>query len=280
MAARIWRWEHGAAGVVVAASACGTVCAGSRMHSRTRTQTMAVFVDDAVRSIEFDTAIGRVGDVAWAGGMVGVSSLAEDDRNRTAAGRRAGAVACATGEVCCTVPPCTCGTYINCLNEQCMKARCEICPAGFICDCSAACARLEGAGGAQLIRPCPAGHFCPFGSGSPYPCPAQSYNPEPNREGPDSCVPCAWPTSSGSGAAACSLSLSTILVITGACLGACLCVCLGGLAWRFLRARRRRREMEFEEQQHANALKSAVLGQNGKDASLILSYSDVRHLCH
>ena len=68
---------------MVAASACGTVCAGSRMHSRTRTQTMAVFVDDAVRSIEFDTAIGRVGDVAWAGGMMGVSSLAEDDRNRT-----------------------------------------------------------------------------------------------------------------------------------------------------------------------------------------------------
>ena len=107
MAARIWRWEHGAAGVMVAASACGTVCAGRRMHSRTRTQTMAVFVDDAVRSIEFDTAIGRAGDVAWAGGMVGVSLLSEDDRNRTAAGRRAGAVACATGEVCCTVPPCT-----------------------------------------------------------------------------------------------------------------------------------------------------------------------------
>ena len=49
----------------------------------------------------------------------------------------------AGGEMCCRVPPCKCGTYVSCLDDECLSARCEFCPEGFFCNCDAACARLQ-----------------------------------------------------------------------------------------------------------------------------------------
>jgi len=57
--------------------------------------------------------------------------------------RRRATGACSSGDQCCRVPPCKCGTYVSCLDDNCLTARCEFCPAGFFCNCDAACARLE-----------------------------------------------------------------------------------------------------------------------------------------
>eukprot|EP00961_Rhodomonas_salina_P024862 334894-Rhodomonas_salina.1 len=63
---------------------------------------------------------------------------------------------CQAGTECCTIPPCMCGTYVNCISDNCFEASCEICPEGYFCSCRAACARLGG-GGFELIEPCPPG---------------------------------------------------------------------------------------------------------------------------
>ena len=97
--------------------------------------------------------------------------------------RRAASM-CNAGTSCCTVPPCRCGTYLSCLTEKCLSARCEICPEGFYCSCAAACARLEGSGGYDKVSNCPSGNYCPFGSGRPFPCPAQTFNSQTNGVGP------------------------------------------------------------------------------------------------
>jgi hypothetical protein len=171
---------------------------------------------------------------------------------------------CVTGSKCCTVPPCTCGTYLNCIDESCKSARCEICPEGFFCGCDAACARLDsGGGGFAKIGPCPKGHYCPFGSGAPVPCPAKHFSSKVNAAKQDDCVPCSYPLTSSEGASFCFVSLPALFVIIGAVLGCCLCVCLGFLGRRWYHRRKAEQQAEYLEKTHANSLRSSVLGPDG-----------------
>jgi hypothetical protein len=65
-------------------------------------------------------------------GALGTSGEEEGRR------RRKGDDLCAPQTSCCRIPPCRCGSYLNCLSETCMSARCELCPAG-VCVCARVC---------------------------------------------------------------------------------------------------------------------------------------------
>eukprot|EP00286_Rhodomonas_abbreviata_P001619 CAMPEP_0181288968 /NCGR_PEP_ID=MMETSP1101-20121128/631_1 /TAXON_ID=46948 /ORGANISM="Rhodomonas abbreviata, Strain Caron Lab Isolate" /LENGTH=153 /DNA_ID=CAMNT_0023393157 /DNA_START=364 /DNA_END=821 /DNA_ORIENTATION=+ len=125
---------------------------------------------------------------------------------------------CQTGSDCCTIPPCKCGTYVNCQNDNCFIATCEICPEGFYCACAAACTRLGG-GGFDMMQVCPSGHYCPAYSGSPTACPAGTSLSRTGATKKDECAPCSsfW-TDSEEGSASCSLSSNAKIVI-GGCAG-------------------------------------------------------------
>ena len=175
---------------------------------------------------------------------------------------------CVTGSKCCTVPPCACGTYVNCFDESCKSARCELCPEGFFCGCDAACARLDGGGGGfAKISPCPKGYYCPFGSGAPVPCPAKHFSWKVNAAKRDDCVPCSYPLTSSEGASFCFVSLPALFVIIGAVLGCCLCVCLGFLGRRWYHRRQTEQEAKYLEQTHANSLRFSVLGPDGLNSN-------------
>ena len=52
-------------------------------------------------------------------------------------------------------------------------------------------------GGWDFIVGCPLGHYCPYGSGAPIPCPANFYSKKSNVAKESDCLPCAFPMTSG-----------------------------------------------------------------------------------
>lgn len=86
-------------------------------------------------------------------------------------------------DVACRI--CEAGYY----NNQAANLTCSPCEAGYVC-----------MGGSSSPRPtnrdtqkgyvCPEGHYCPKGSGYPFPCPAGTYNLYEGSVSRESCVPC------------------------------------------------------------------------------------------
>lgn len=52
-------------------------------------------------------------------------------------------------------------------------------------------------GGWDFIVGCPLGHYCPYGSGAPIPCPANFYSKKSNVAKESDCLPCSFPMTSG-----------------------------------------------------------------------------------
>jgi len=163
---------------------------------------------------------------------------------------------CQTETRCCSLPPCLCGQYVSCIEESCLTATCEICPEGLFCDCSAACAPI-GSSGWDYIQVCPRGHYCPYYSGAPTPCPAGTHLDKTGGIRLEECTECGFMLSSGEGAATCSLGTVSILIIVAAVSGCCLCSL--GSVWLYRRrqAKRLQELAEFEFEMRHNGMKLA-----------------------
>ncbi|XP_036928145.1 uncharacterized protein LOC119004899 isoform X4 [Acanthopagrus latus] len=100
--------------------------------------------------------------------------------------------------------PCPAGS-ISISSGRTSLTDCSPCPSGSFCNSSALtepsgpCSpgyfcSLGSSEASPVSQPygdvCPMGHFCPQGSGSPKPCPAGSFLPEPGASSPSRCHPC------------------------------------------------------------------------------------------